>query len=295
MFNLKPYVSKLGMTPPTALPDRAGLAIVVIFKNEADYIEEWAQFHLDAGAAMIIGYDNGSTDGTADILRAVAGDQCQIMPWAQKVFAGSRRQEVHNQVLAYVHAASNFGGAYRWMTFIDVDEFLVPTQDNSLPDALAHLAGHTNISLPWHMFGRGGHATMPSQGTVRGFTDRYAHPQSGAKGTTNFKCIADPCSLTGIAVHALDTNAGGTTVNDRGQSFANAKRRSPNFYSNARLQLNHYYTRSAKDLQVKIDRGLFLSAKLSKHGQRIMKIVDQIESDTVEDRAAIDFLERIRR
>jgi len=270
------------------------LAIVVIFKDEAPYIEEWAQFHLDAGAAMIIGYDNGSVDGTADILCKVAGGRCKILPWVQTVYAGSGQQELHNQVLAYVHAASNFGGAYRWISFIDVDEFLVPTKDDSIPAALAHLDGVQNISLPWHMFGRGNHEQMPDVGTARGFTERHAHPGSGARGVCNFKSIADPCALTSIAVHALEVGGKAEAANDKGVVFANKHRRKPEFYSNDRLQLNHYYTRSAADLQVKIDRGLFLSAKLAKHGQRILKIVDQIESDTVQDRAALDFLNRMR-
>ena len=66
-------------------------------------------------------------------------------------------REIHNQVLAYAHAASNFGGAFRWMAFIDADEFLVPKQAASIPEALAHLGEAVNVSLPWHMFGRSGH------------------------------------------------------------------------------------------------------------------------------------------
>ncbi len=293
MFNLRRYVSKIGLTAPQAQPDRAGLALAVIFKNEARFIEEWARFHLDAGVSMILGYDNGSSDGTAEILKNVAGSQCKIMPWNQRVNFGKGQTEVHNQVLAYVHAASNFGGAYRWMAFIDVDEFLVPTQDASIPDALAPLEGFNNISLPWHMFGRGGQETMPEVGTIAGFTDRYARPGSGARGVCNFKCIVDPTKIKTISVHSIDTG-GDQTANDAGFSTANSKRRTPAFYSNARLQLNHYYTRAAADLDAKLSRGRNLNHKLNGHRARVMKIVDQIESDTVQDHAALEFLDRMR-
>ena len=164
-------ISKIGIVPPRPLPGREGLAVALIVKNEARHIEEWARFHRRAGVRRFLVYDNGGTDGTLDILRAALPEAAlTVVPWAQ-VFSDARMgREIHNQVLAYAHAASNFGGAFRWMAFIDADEFLVPKRAASIPEALAHLGDAVNVSLPWHMFGRSGHDAAPEGGRAAGTT-----------------------------------------------------------------------------------------------------------------------------
>src|SRR5262245_4909673 len=44
------------------------LAIVAVVKNEAPYLEEWLDFHCLVGCSHFYIYDNGSTDGTVEIL-----------------------------------------------------------------------------------------------------------------------------------------------------------------------------------------------------------------------------------
>ena len=81
-------------------------------------------------------------------------------------------------------------------------------------------------------------------------------------------------------------------VNDAGAVFAHKTRKSPVFSSRARLQLNHSYTRSDDELQAKIRRGSNKDVAAEKHIRRVMRIVQAIESDTVEDRTALDFVAR---
>src|SRR4029079_6813486 len=45
------------------------LSVVAIVKNEVRYLEEWLDFHCLVGCSHFYIYDNGSTDGTADLLR----------------------------------------------------------------------------------------------------------------------------------------------------------------------------------------------------------------------------------
>jgi hypothetical protein len=287
-------ISKIGITPPSPEPGRDGLAIAAIVRNEAHHIREWATFHLGAGVRRILIYDNGSTDATRAILQAVAdADRLRILPWAQ-VFRDARMgREIHNQVLAYAHAAANFGAGFRWMAFIDVDEFLVPKAAGTLPEALAHLGACRNLSLPWHMFGRSGHATAPEGGVLRNFTRRAGDPMSGVRGIKAFKCIVDPCHLTALRVHAMETDGSGETCNDRGECVANAASAGPEFYSADHVQLNHYYTRSEAELAEKIARGPNLRDKARDYERKVRRTVANIEADEVEDRAALDYLARI--
>lgn len=286
-------ITRLTLSPPKPLTAREGLAIVLIVRNEADHIAEWARFHLLAGVSHFYVYDNGSTDATLARMQAVAAGHMTVMPWDQKLYEGRFGFEIHNQVLAYAHALRNFGGRHRWLSFIDVDEFLVPRRDKSLIEALRPLEAHSNISLPWHMFGRSGHLTPPDGGVLANYTRRHAHPEVFSKGTSNFKMIVDPCRVSAIKVHEIEIDGAPVTANDSGVVATNAGRSAAGFYSNAQIQLNHYYTRSDAELRAKIGRGPNLTTPGAAHVRRVMRKAEAIERDTVEDRTALEFLDRI--
>lgn len=196
-------ITRIAIAPPSALPDRGGLAIVLIVRNEARYIAEWAQFHHAAGVSRFFVYDNGSTDGTVEVIRrALPETALTVIPWAQRRFRTVTGREIHNQVLAYAHALMNFGAAFRWMAFIDVDEFLVPVTAHSIPEAMDGLDGAAHVSLPWQMFGRGGNATPPEGGVVANYLHRARDSFALSHGL-NFKCLVDPSRVTEAGVHGF--------------------------------------------------------------------------------------------
>ena len=287
-------ISKIGIVPPKPEPGRDGDAVALIVRNEARHIREWAAFHQRAGVRRFLIYDNGSTDGTIDILRATLPDEVRVVvPWRQVFSDGWLGREIHNQVLAYAHAASNFGGSVRWMAFIDADEFLVPKQAPTIPEALAHLGDAANLSLPWHMFGRSGHVEPPGGGVLTNYLRRARDPMSDVRGVRAFKVIVDPCHMTAARVHSMETDGSFLTANDKGVSVEEKERMKPGFYSVDHLQLNHYYTRSESELAAKIGRGPNLTAKAPEYARKVRRTVANIEADEVEDRAALDYLARI--
>jgi Glycosyltransferase family 92 len=280
-------ITKLALEPPLAQPGRHGLAVVLIVRNEEQHIAEWARFHALAGVRQFYVYDNGSTDATiAALLSAVP--EAVVIPWDQRLRDWIRGHEIHNQVLAYAHAVRNFGGGYRWMTFIDVDEFLVPKGGDDLPGVLAHLENCRSVSLPWHMFGRSGHREAPAGGVVANYTRRNPDPMSEVKGLRNFKMIVDPCHVTAMRVHQIEVDGSAETCNDRGERFKNREARG--FYSADHIQLNHYYTRSDAELRAKIARGPNLTTPEADHLRRVMRKVAAIEAAEVEDLAAVAWL-----
>jgi hypothetical protein len=285
-------ISKLAIVPPAARSERANLAICLIVKNEAFHIREWAIFHKHAGVQHFFVYDNGCDDGTLDALAdALPDDAFTIMPWDQKLSDGRSGAEIHNQVLAYAHCMRNFGGGYRWMAFIDVDEFLIPTNNSDLPSALVPLENFAHISLPWHMFGRNDFEYAPDGGVVQNYRYRAREPQA-AKNALNWKCIVDPTHVTGVRVHGFEVDGRSEGVNDVGLLAKHADRGGSAFYSRDAIQLNHYYTRSKAELQAKIDRGSNKTVSSQKHIKRVMRIVDEIETDTVIDDTAIEYLKK---
>ncbi|TFL19043.1 glycosyltransferase family 2 protein [Jannaschia formosa] len=281
-------IGSVGLRPPAPAPDRHGVALAAIIRNEARYAPEWARFHRAAGVRAFFVYDDGSTDGTAEALRAVLGDALTVIPWAQRLEDARLGREIHNQVLAYAHAASNFGGAFRWMGFIDVDEFLIPVSAPSIPAALEGL-DVPSLSLPWHMFGHGGHETAPEGGVLANYTRRAREVGGDAPGLRAFKMLADPCRITSMRVHSLSCDGSEATWNDRGDRVATASARDRRFVSAERLQLNHYYTRSRAELEAKIARGPNLPSKAAEYRRKVMRTVDSVEADTVEDTRARDY------
>lgn len=281
-------ITRLEIEPPAAQPARKGLAIVLIVRNEARHIAEWARFHRYAGARAFFVYDNGCTDGTIDILRAaLPSEMLVVIPWNQRLRTSGT--EIHNQVLAYAHATRNFGGDFRWMTWIDVDEFLVPVGCADLNESLKPLVHCACISLPWHMFGRSGHAVPPPGGVIDNYLRRHSDPMTDARGLRNFKMIADPSRVRAIKVHSIETDWGNDSCNDRGERFSLRRRASRSFYSAQRIQLNHYYSRSDAELRAKIARGPNLTTPESDHLRRVMRKVVAMEASEVEDRLALEY------
>lgn len=120
--------------------DRRKIAISVIVKNEQAFIKEWLEFHSAAGIDHFILYDDGSTDGTIEIAQeTLTQGELTVIPWRQRIQDASNGKSLHNQGLAFAHAISNYGSLFRWMCFIDVDEFLFPTEANSLKDVLMNM------------------------------------------------------------------------------------------------------------------------------------------------------------
>lgn len=285
-------IGQVGLIPPRPQANRHGLAIALVVRNEGRHIAEWARFHRLAGVRHVFVYDDGSSDNTlAELQRELGNEGHTVIPWSQRLEDRRLRRPIHNQVLAYAHAASNFGGAFRWLACIDADEFLVPVQARSLEGALSHLGQDVcNVSLPWHMFGRCGHQQQPSGGIVGNYQHRATDPMQGV----NFKCLVDPCKLRAVRVHTMDTGRPFLTWNDQGVPFRRTQRRQAKFYSAEHLQLNHYYTRSNEELIQKISRGPNLDAKRTAYERKVMRTVARIEASTVQDETAVNFLNRVQ-
>ncbi|MBB4565932.1 glycosyltransferase family 92 protein [Rhizobium leucaenae] len=296
---LKPKVSdakRLAIDPPKPQEGRHGIAIAVCVKDEARYIEEWVRFHRAVGIRHFYIYDNGSTDGTPAILRDLLdADTLTIIPWAGRMIDASTEATLNGQVIVFAHAILNFGGSYRWMAFIDVDEFLLPKEGQTVEQALAAVGDFPNVSLPWHMFATSGHEKRPDGPLTLNYTMRGADPMTHKENVSNFKCIVDPCEVTEVTVHQFQTRGfGDLTANDAGKRFTRRARKSPDFYSNRFLQLNHYYTKSREELMAKLARGWSYDASPTKYRDKVLSIVKSLEEDLVEDRAMIDFIARNR-
>lgn len=296
LFGKKPPFSKqLAITPPVGKADRHGVAIAATVKNEAGYIADWAKFHRAVGVRHFYIYDDGSSDKGMAILREIlAPDELTVIPWISRMVDLSEKKPLNGQVIAYTHAILNFGSNYRWMAFIDVDEFLLPKTGDTVEQALASVSDFPNISLPWHMFATSGHKVRPEGSILRNFTLRGREPITRRKNAMNFKCIVDPCAVSEVSVHLFGTTEfGELTSNDAGFRTTRKGRKRPEFYSAKNLQLNHYYSKSEEELRSKLARGPASPGPRNRYEERVLIAVQNIEADQIEDLAMIEFIHRI--
>ena len=97
------------------VPGREGLAFVLIAKNEATYIKEWLDFHIKQGVSKFIIYDNESTDNFREVLRPYIEARTVLY----ETIKGKCRQND-----AYNMALDKYGAKFKYMGFIDADEFV---------------------------------------------------------------------------------------------------------------------------------------------------------------------------
>ena len=65
------------------------------------------------------------------------------------------------QMRAYFHCLKNYRQESIWIAFIDLDEFLFPTETDCLPAILHEYEKFAGVLVSWLMFGLSGHVTKP--------------------------------------------------------------------------------------------------------------------------------------
>ena len=132
------------------------LCVAAIVKDEADSLLEWIAYHRVMGVQRFFIADNESTDGTTEILEALAQHGIvHRMP-----FTTPTEGTGNVQMPAYAALLSQLRGQCDIAAFIDADEYLLPMDGaTSMMPLLERLFADPEISalgLNWAIFGSGG-------------------------------------------------------------------------------------------------------------------------------------------
>lgn len=243
------------------------LSLCAIMKNEARYIREWLLFHLEVGVEHFYLYDNGVVCGTGDAVRSAPdlAKHCTIVNWPAMT----------SQFDAYLHCIREFQHESRWISFIDIDEFLFASTHDNLNEVLIDYETFPAVAVSWLMFGTSGVYERPP-GLVtetfikRGDTSLVNHGRQNIYGRDDkgqplywpffceIKSVVNPREVVGIITPHSFRYAKGYAVDEEFSpidsypetAFARRKRVTVN-----RLRLHHYWSKSVTEFQEKLERG----------------------------------------
>lgn len=129
------------------------LAVCALFKNEAENIREWIEYHRMIGVDHFYLYDNGSTDQYMSVLWPYLNQKMiTLVKWPDRIKKEEGENLVHwvlsTQIPAYENAIIlHAKKEAKWIVFLDIDEFLVPEKEDSLVRLLENYNAHPGIAM----------------------------------------------------------------------------------------------------------------------------------------------------
>lgn len=217
------------------------LSMCCIVKDEDDYLEEWIRFHLKTGVEHFYIYDNDSKVPAREVIgRAGLSEYVTVteMPGKSKL------------VPAYRHCLKKFGPYSRWISFLDMDEFIVAkTTKGNLVEFLKDYEGYAAVAINWQLFGSGKHMKR----TNRPQTESYIlKAEEDFFINRHIKSIVQPPYVKDAGnAHFFKYKPGWNAVNE---NFEPVEASHADVSVN-KIQINHYYCRSFEEYEEKVRRG----------------------------------------
>jgi hypothetical protein len=234
------------------------LSIVVMIKNEGEYINEWLEYHKLVGVDKFIIYDNNSEDNLKSILQPYIdkGEVDYIFyPKTQADFEkkGKKVEYWAFQAYAYNDAIKKYRNKSKWIGFIDIDEFIVPVKDNKIIDVINEIEKNlmrrkifVGLVVNWVKYGFSGNRVKPKGLIIENYTKNNGIHKE-------FKSIVNPRTVILYQVHAAFHFFYIEGINEQGKKMFK-----PDISQSSieKIRINHYYTKSYEEYIQKIKKNL---------------------------------------
>jgi len=183
------------------------LAVCAIFRDEAPYLAEWIAFHRLVGVERFFLYDNGSTDRPETVLAPFVAEGCvSVRPWPVPFHLDAAR-------MAYADCLERVRGEVRWLTCLDLDEFLFAPEHWTLPPVLRDYEEFPGVVVRWQVYGSSGHERASDEPVIARFTRRA--PSDWIR-NRRVKSIVDPSrALRPVNCHHFVYRGGARAVDER--------------------------------------------------------------------------------
>lgn len=261
---------------------RHEIAMVAISKNEASSIKEWIEFHKLVGFTKFYFYDNESEDNTVDILKPYIDSG--LVEYI--LIKGKGRQ-----LDAYNDAIAKHKDECRWMAFLDMDEYLMPTKPfEKIYKVVSELVskarkGAAGVGVNWCIYGSSHLEKKPNGLITENFLYRGTEKDWG---NFHIKTICNPRLVKKyISPHYPIYKLGGYSIND-----SDGKRIWGWFCHDVKwqtLRINHYYCKSKEQYLQKISRGFGDRA-----GEYDMKQFNDYDLNNIKDESMLVYVDKIK-
>lgn len=250
-------------------------AICAIFQNEARFLKEWIEYHKIVGAQHFYLYNNESNDNYLEVLQDYIEDNTvELMNWEEPNFQRS------GQKLAYMHAINRTREAVKWLAIIDIDEYLVPKNHDTVTEWLHQYEreGIGGIGINWQMFGTSfvskinSNQLLTEQLTLKALESHSENIH--IKSILRPKYVVEPPH-----VHHFEYCEGYVQVNPNFEPFKGPF--SP-YISTDKIQINHYWTKDEAFLyETKIPRRQKWEESIESIEERV-EALNQVEDKSIE-------------
>jgi hypothetical protein len=220
-------------------------------------------------------YDNESTDDTHRILQPYI--ESGIVEY--KYFPGEKMQ-----IPAVYDAVKHYKYETKWMAHIDLDEFIVPVETETVTEFLRKLpANMRELLIGWVVYGSNGHKTKPSGLVI----ENYMHRCEKLYGC---KAIINPRFLYKVGNPHI-FNVAGNMVNENGAKcgFIDQDKNPPPCN---KIRINHYHCKSWEEYQNKRKRGDAIYGK--EYGKINNKTLEKHDRNEVHDPIMNKFIPTIK-
>ena len=210
------------------------LSITAILKNEAPYIREWIEYHIMKGVERFYLYDNESNDNIKEILKPYIDNGIVFYHY----IIGEARQ-----LPAYRDAIYKYKNQTKWMAFIDIDEFILPVEKESIQDFLKDYENFSGIGVNWIVYDSNGYVEKPTEhhGLV---TANYYRVNENKNVPVNhhIKTIANPRKILSVANPHFMYYVGRELTVDENKKIIKGPFTEKN--NSEKIRINHYACKS---------------------------------------------------
>lgn len=221
---------------------RYSCSVCAIVKDEAPYLDEWIEWHLNAGVDHLYLYDNVSSVPVVDSVRSDLLKDCSVELFPQ--------QDQNPQLSCYAKFLHDHGADSEWVAFIDADEFIRVTDGTPLPAFLEPYRPYDALYVGWLVYNADGQERQSAAPVRERFHKTVPYPPFLPAG----KSIIRPDRVTRMGVHMpcpvmyFDNN---TVTPDFERLYCphGAHPRTD------KIVIDHYFTKSWEEWQKKIRRG----------------------------------------